>query len=187
MTDADINKCCRRSAGHYNLRMKWKTLSKEEIFRIAFISLDKEVCELPDGRRMPGYYVLHFPDWVNVTAIDKNGDILMIKQYRHASKRIHWEIPGGAVDKNEDPALSAARELRETGMARAPYSLSAPTIPTPRSRTTGLTPTWRSTAFLRERRIWILMRRSKSSSLTRRSGAHAVIRRRDHTICVCPL
>lgn len=100
--------------------MTWKTLSKEEVLRVAFISIDKEVCELPDGRKMPGYYTLHFPDWVNIVALDKQGRFVMIKQYRHATKSIHWEIPGGGAHSNEDLKLSALRELREeTGYATA--------------------------------------------------------------------
>ena len=80
---------------------------------MAFVTLDKEVCELPDGRIMPAYYVLHFPNWVNVVALDTEGNFLLIKQYRHGSKEIHWEVPGGGAYKNEDPKLSALRELRE--------------------------------------------------------------------------
>ena len=41
--------------------------------------------ELPDGRIMPEYYVLEYPDWVNVIAITKNGKFVMERQYRHAA------------------------------------------------------------------------------------------------------
>ncbi len=96
-------------------------MSTEEVLRVSFISIDKEVCELPDGRKMPGYYILRFPDWVNVVAIDKSGQFIMIKQYRHATKDIHWEIPGGGTHRNEDPLISAMRELREeTGYTTSP-------------------------------------------------------------------
>lgn len=93
--------------------MKWKTLSQEQLFKIAFVTIDKEVCELPDGRVMPSYYVLHFNDWVNVVPIDKDGNFILIKQYRQASKEVHWEIPGGGMNKQESPEVSARRELRE--------------------------------------------------------------------------
>jgi ADP-ribose pyrophosphatase len=112
--------------------VKWKTLSKEEIFKIAFISLDKESCELPDGRQMKAYYILHFPHWVNIVAIDKNNDFLLIRQYRHASKEVHWEVPGGAAHKDEDPQLSALRELREeTGYTSNNVHLVAENYPNP--------------------------------------------------------
>lgn len=99
----------------------WKTLSREEVLRVSFISVDKEVCELADGRKMPGYYTLRFPDWVNMVALDKQGQFIMIKQYRHATKEVHWEIPGGGAHRNEDPLVSALRELREeTGYTADP-------------------------------------------------------------------
>lgn len=112
--------------------MKWKTLSQEEILRISFISIDKETCELPDGRHMPAYYILRLPDWVNIVAIDKEGHFIMIKQYRHASREIHWEIPGGGVHPSEDITLSAIRELREeTGYTSNSLKLISTSYPNP--------------------------------------------------------
>ena len=42
--------------------MKWKTLESESIFSAGFFQLRSDRCELPDGRVMPRYFVLDFPD-----------------------------------------------------------------------------------------------------------------------------
>lgn len=93
--------------------MKWKSLESQQVFKSGLVSIDKEKCEMPDGRIMPGYFILRFPDWVNIVPVTTDNKIVLIKQYRHATGEIHWEIPGGAANPAEDPKLAALRELEE--------------------------------------------------------------------------
>ena len=100
--------------------MKWKTLESKELFASGLFSMRSETCELPDGRVMPQYYIMDFPDWVNVFPITTDGKILLIKQYRHPSQKVHIELPGGSSepDKDKDMEVAALRELtEETGYA----------------------------------------------------------------------
>ena len=39
----------------------------------------------PDGRVMPKYYVVEFPDWVQVVALTDDHKMIMVQQYRHAA------------------------------------------------------------------------------------------------------
>lgn len=78
-------------------------------------------CELPDGRIMPRYFVLEFPDWVNVVPITTDGQMVLVRQYRHAAQDMFLEIPGGSTHADrgqgpEDPRVAGERELlEETG------------------------------------------------------------------------
>lgn len=112
--------------------MKWKTLETQQIFKSGFVAVDKETCELPNGRKMPGYYILRFPDWVNVVPFTPEGEVILIKQYRHATKQVHWEIPGGAINPGEEPLKGAMRELaEETGYRSEKFIQVAENYPNP--------------------------------------------------------
>lgn len=94
--------------------MRWKVLKSTEMFKAGFFRLRVDECELPDGRIAPRYYVLEFPNWVNVIPVTDDGQMILVRQYRHAGDDIYLEIPGGSADSHdENPADTAARELRE--------------------------------------------------------------------------
>ncbi len=58
----------------------WKTLGTQEIFRTVFFKLRMDRCELPDGRIMPSYYVLDFPDWANIVPVTEDNRIILVEQ-----------------------------------------------------------------------------------------------------------
>ena len=55
------------------------------------------------------------------------GKIVLLHEYRYPVRSVEWSLPGGSVERGEDPALTAARELEEeTGFrAGAVHSLGA--------------------------------------------------------------
>lgn len=98
-----------------NSQESWRVLSSSEIFKTSFIRLRTDRCELPDGRVMPNYYVLEFPDWANIVPVTEDNKIVLVEQYRHATNEVCLEIPGGSTDPHtkEDPKKAAVRELME--------------------------------------------------------------------------
>ena len=58
--------------------------------------------------------VLRHPGAVAVAAVDDDGRVLLIRQYRHPVAAFLWEIPAGLLDQaGEDPLECAKRELLE--------------------------------------------------------------------------
>ena len=57
--------------------------------------------------------VIDHPGGVAVVAIDGNDNVLTVKQYRYAFQTVLEEIPAGKLERGEDPAVAARRELSE--------------------------------------------------------------------------
>lgn len=91
----------------------WSLLGSRHVSdqRIFQIRHDRYRVE-PAGAELD-FVVLDSPDWVNVVPLTADGQVVLIRQYRHGIRRVTLEIPGGMVDANESPQEAAVRELRE--------------------------------------------------------------------------
>jgi len=70
---------------------------------------------LPSGVRQDLWVVEH-PGAVAISAVDENGELLLVRQYRHAARDLLLEIPAGRLEPGEAPLAAAQRELlEETG------------------------------------------------------------------------
>ncbi len=95
---------------------EWKTISSEYLIKRPWLTARRDEVQFPDGRINHEYYVLEYPDWVNVIAITKDGQYVMEKQYRHALGVTCYELPCGVMEAGEKPLEAAQRELlEETG------------------------------------------------------------------------
>jgi 8-oxo-dGTP pyrophosphatase MutT (NUDIX family) len=68
--------------------------------------------ELPDGVRFE-QYVLRMPRAAIVVVLDDEERVLMMWRHRFILDQWVWELPGGYLDPDEDPAVCAAREVEE--------------------------------------------------------------------------
>jgi ADP-ribose pyrophosphatase len=112
--------------------MKWKTLSSKYIIKKPWATLRVDNCELPDGRIANEYYVLEYPNWANAVAITEDGQMIMVRQYRHSGDITSIEIPGGVIEDGEEPIKAVERELlEETGYAFEKFELVSTVYPNP--------------------------------------------------------
>src|SRR5699024_4929332 len=99
--------------------MSWKVLNSKYLYKENWFTVRSERCKTPEGKIVDPYYVFEFPDWVNAVAFTKEGEMLLIRQYRHALRETIIEIPGGCIDDTDaNPEAAMRRELlEETGYA----------------------------------------------------------------------
>jgi ADP-ribose pyrophosphatase len=101
----------------------WRVLKKKELAKNRFITLNEEICQEPESGKEGSFYVIEALDWVNIIAITKEKELVLVEQYRYGIHANAYEIPGGVVDPGENPAIAIMRELEEeTGYVASPTS-----------------------------------------------------------------
>ena len=97
--------------------LMWKEQSSRDLFKTAVFTVPERTSTGPDGQTGK-YIVANAPDWVIVIPEEKDS-FLMVKQWRHGSKCLSVEFPGGVIDSGEEPEVAARRELLEETGCRA--------------------------------------------------------------------
>jgi ADP-ribose pyrophosphatase len=90
-----------------------------------------ESITLPRGHRLQCEIVRHRGSVVLIP-VGPNGQILLVRQYRHAVGKMLWELPAGSLKRGEDPDEAAARECQEEiGMVPSRLERLGSFFPTP--------------------------------------------------------
>lgn len=78
------------------------------------------------------FVVCESADWVLVIPFTPDGQVVLVRQYRHGIRQVVLEVPGGLVDGNESPEETAARELQEeTGYVAEDIQVIGRLMPNP--------------------------------------------------------
>jgi ADP-ribose pyrophosphatase len=107
-------------------RLREELISRERLVQGQFLDFVRDEIADAEGGHHVREMVLH-PGGVAAVAIRADGNVLFVRQYRHAVGRILLEIPAGTLDRAddgtlEDPADAIARELiEETGYQAADW------------------------------------------------------------------
>ena len=95
----------------------WKLLSSKFVIDRQWCKVRQDAVELPTGEVVDDYFIHVRPDIALVLPITPEGEIVLVRQYRHGVEAVLLELPAGGFDPDEESAESAARRelLEETG------------------------------------------------------------------------
>lgn len=113
----------------------WTVDASRHVLQDRWLSVRADDCTTNDGVSIAPFYVLEYPDWVQVVAIDTDDQIILVRQYRHGLGVISLELPAGGFEPTDaGPLEAAARELvEETGYVATSLRLIASLSPNPAS------------------------------------------------------
>ncbi|MFF1689845.1 MULTISPECIES: NUDIX domain-containing protein [unclassified Streptomyces] len=98
---------------------EWEVRATETPFVGNKTSVRTDDVVMPDGSVVRRDYQVH-PGSVAILALDDQGRVLILKQYRHPVRHKLWEIPAGLLDiPGENPLHAAQRELYEEAHVKA--------------------------------------------------------------------
>ena len=88
------------------------TVKSEKVYQGCIVGIRMDDVTVPDGNTVKREVVEH-PGGVVILALDKNDNVLTVRQYRYAVQRELTELPAGKLEPGEDPRQAALRELNE--------------------------------------------------------------------------
>jgi len=91
----------------------WKLIKQEAGPNLKLFASRFEYRQNPRNGKELECLVLDSRDWVNIVALTKEREAVLVKQFRFGSASVTIEIPGGIVDLGESHGEAARRELRE--------------------------------------------------------------------------
>ena len=112
-------------------KAKARIVNSEIVYRGPIFSVRRDEVIEPGGVQTTREVIMHSGSVVVLPVLpDKR--IVMIRQYRHATRDFLWELVAGRMDGNETPKEAAARELlEETGYRARRFSVFLDVFPTP--------------------------------------------------------
>jgi 8-oxo-dGTP pyrophosphatase MutT (NUDIX family) len=90
----------------------WRIEGRETLTRNPWFGVLRQTVVRPDGSVVP-YYTIDFPSPAVGVVVRRADRFLFIRQYRFIVDEQVWAVPSGGIEKGEEPAAAAAREMEE--------------------------------------------------------------------------
>ncbi len=111
------DKASKKAGSVPSLLRPWPLLASKILNAFSIYTLRQDTRESPRTGKKHDFLVLDSTDWINVVPVTPDGNLVLIRQFRHGTASLVWEIPGGMMDEEDESPQEAARRelLEETG------------------------------------------------------------------------
>ena len=101
----------------------WNLLQKSLVFSaLPWLEIYREAVELPDGRVLDDFYRVELPEFSVTVPVTDEGELVMVRGYKHGVGRVSLSVPSGYLVTGESPLEAAKRELlEETGYSASEW------------------------------------------------------------------
>jgi ADP-ribose pyrophosphatase len=112
---------------------RWEILNRKTLHEFSLMQIEAKEVRSPRTGNATDVLAIHFPAWVVVLAITAAKEVVMVRQYRHGTEKIHLELPGGLIDPDDPSPIAAARRelLEETGYGSQDLRIIGTCFPQP--------------------------------------------------------
>ena len=111
---------------------EWRLLGDDLVLATPVFEVISRRCLSPKDGREKALSCLRTPEWANVLALTDDSMVPMVRQFRHGSREVSLELPGGVVEPGQTPMETARRELmEETGYEAGDLELLCRLRPNP--------------------------------------------------------
>jgi 8-oxo-dGTP pyrophosphatase MutT (NUDIX family) len=111
----------------------WEILNRKTLHDFKIMQIEAKKVRSPRTGNTADVLAIHFPAWVVVLAITAAKEVVMVRQYRHGTEKIHLELPGGLMDPDDPSPVAVARRelLEETGYGSKDFHIIGECFPQP--------------------------------------------------------
>jgi ADP-ribose pyrophosphatase len=110
----------------------WELVGTEIVCQDPWGTVYRKRYRMGNGLADQHHVTIEKPEFALMVALDDAQNLLLVRQYRHGTDQNYWALPGGFIDRGEDPLAAAKRELlEETGYSAGRTTLLGSLHPVP--------------------------------------------------------
>ena len=110
--------------------MSYEVLESRKTYEGKIVTITVDKLRMPDGSEAYRETVIRKKNAAGVLAVDTDGRLLFVRQYRHPFREMLLEIPAGVIEEGESGEAAVLRELEEKrAKGQAERNFSASCIP----------------------------------------------------------
>ncbi len=95
------------------MKKHWKILAERDVSPSKWFPVVQHIVELPNGEVVGDYFITTLGNVAMVLPITADGEVVLVKQYKHGAGEELIELPAGFQQENKSIEASALAELEE--------------------------------------------------------------------------